>query len=391
MLALRVLELLLASRLAAAAASTCSATQSCPQSSPCCQSGSCGTGTSCLTGCDPISSYSAEACVAIPICESTNYTFSTGLDRIRSSENWNGDASLVDWVSTGTVVPTSDGNIALTLSESDGGSVLSLARALWYGDVAATFKTGRWAGVVTAYITFSGTKDEIDWEFPGDNTTFGQTNYYFEGNTANYTHGGTATFSDSYSNFHTFGIHWTPTLLSWTVDSVVVRTVLQNSTWNSVTLTYEFPQSPSNIQFGLWAAGEKGEDAGTIEWGGGLVNWTSSDYTPNGYFSIEVQSVNVTCYDQGLGTGSSYVWGANSTLNVPAVFISNASTQIFSIESTGYNLSAGATSADMTATNGTLVGVSASISSSGSRAGEEMGRNGAVLLLLAAFAAQWVV
>lgn len=98
------------------------------------------------------------ACVAIPICESTNYTFSTGLDRIRSSENWNGDASLVDWVSTGTVVPTSDGNIALTLSESDGGSVLSLARALWYGDVAATFKTGRWAGVVTAYITFSGTK-----------------------------------------------------------------------------------------------------------------------------------------------------------------------------------------------------------------------------------------
>lgn len=160
----------------------------------------------------------------------------------------------------------------------------------------------------------------------------------------------------------------------------------------------------------------------------------ASDYTPNGYFSIEVQSVNVTCYDQGLGTGSSCefpssggsscgqklmrrstdVWGANSTLNVPAVFISNASTQIFSfvslfihprhtrlallttvcttsIESTGYNLSAGATSADMTATNGTLVGVSASISSSGSRAGEEMGRNGAVLLLLAAFAAQWVV
>jgi Glycosyl hydrolases family 16 len=28
-------------------------------------------------------------------------------------------------------------------------------------------KTGRWAGVVTAFITMSDAKDEIDWEFTG--------------------------------------------------------------------------------------------------------------------------------------------------------------------------------------------------------------------------------
>lgn len=28
-------------------------------------------------------------------------------------------------------------------------------------------KTGRWAGVVAAFITMSDAKDEIDWEFPG--------------------------------------------------------------------------------------------------------------------------------------------------------------------------------------------------------------------------------
>jgi beta-glucanase (GH16 family) len=42
-------------------------------------------------------------------------------------------------------------------------------------------KTGRWAGVVTAFITMSNVKDEIDWEFPGNATTQGQTNYFWQG------------------------------------------------------------------------------------------------------------------------------------------------------------------------------------------------------------------
>ena len=42
-------------------------------------------------------------------------------------------------------------------------------------------KTGRWAGVVTASITMSSIKDEIDWEFPGNQTTQGQTNYFWQG------------------------------------------------------------------------------------------------------------------------------------------------------------------------------------------------------------------
>lgn len=42
-------------------------------------------------------------------------------------------------------------------------------------------KTGRWAGVVTAFITMSDIKDEIDWEFPGAKTTQGQSNYFWQG------------------------------------------------------------------------------------------------------------------------------------------------------------------------------------------------------------------
>lgn len=42
-------------------------------------------------------------------------------------------------------------------------------------------KTGRWGGVVTAFITMSDIKDEIDWEFPGAQTSEGQTNYFWQG------------------------------------------------------------------------------------------------------------------------------------------------------------------------------------------------------------------
>lgn len=42
-------------------------------------------------------------------------------------------------------------------------------------------KTGRWGGVVTAFITMSPIKDEIDWEWPGAKTTEAQSNYFWQG------------------------------------------------------------------------------------------------------------------------------------------------------------------------------------------------------------------
>ena len=48
-------------------------------------------------------------------------------------------------------------------------------------DSPSLVKTGRWAGVVAAFITMSSIKDEIDWEFPGNATTQGQTNYFWQG------------------------------------------------------------------------------------------------------------------------------------------------------------------------------------------------------------------
>lgn len=89
-----------------------------------------------------------------------------------------------DWViEKGDVVNlnSTEGELALLLTQTNGGTKIASTRYLHYGTVTTTLKTGRWAGVVTAFITMSNIKDEIDWEFPGAMTTQGQTNYFWQG------------------------------------------------------------------------------------------------------------------------------------------------------------------------------------------------------------------
>lgn len=68
-------------------------------------------------------------------------------------------------------------------------------------------KTGRWGGVVTAFITMSDVKDEIDWEFPGSQTTQGQSNYFWQGVIPTPTDGAThGNLTDTFSNFHEYTV-----------------------------------------------------------------------------------------------------------------------------------------------------------------------------------------
>lgn len=72
-------------------------------------------------------------------------------------------------------------NLLLTMEKGSVGTVLSSTRYVWYGKIGATLKTSRGAGVVSAFILFSGVKDEIDYEWVGVDLGHVQTNYYFQG------------------------------------------------------------------------------------------------------------------------------------------------------------------------------------------------------------------
>lgn len=144
--------------------------------------GECGVGAYCLGGCDPIYSNSLDSCVPAPVCKSSDYKLDS-LDGITPNTEYLGDPSSSQWVSSGTPKVFED-QVVLTLSEdgqSASGTVLASTSYVWYGQIEATVKSSRGAGIVSAFILLSDVKDEIDFEFIGVDLTNVQSNYYFQG------------------------------------------------------------------------------------------------------------------------------------------------------------------------------------------------------------------
>jgi hypothetical protein len=77
----------------------------------------------------------------------------------------------IDFVLNSGNISIVNSSLALYLTEDNGGTRISSTRYVHYGKMTArskqelnSVKTGRWAGVVAAFITMSDMKDEIDWE-----------------------------------------------------------------------------------------------------------------------------------------------------------------------------------------------------------------------------------
>ncbi|KAI0300140.1 glycoside hydrolase family 16 protein, partial [Multifurca ochricompacta] len=322
-------------------------TNLCPVSAPCCSPfGFCGDGVFCLGGCNPFASNSLSSCRPSPICQSATYTF-TSNSRIHSNVSlFDGNATAYDWVlNKGDIFNTnsSGGELALVLTQNNGGTRISSTRYVHYGKITATMKTGRWNGVVTAFITMSNIKDEIDWEFPGANSTTGQTNFYWQGNIPAKTQGQVESgISDTYSNYHAFTIDWQQDNLTFLVDDKVVRTVNKADVIDANGVAH-YPTTPASIQISLWPAGINTSAPGTVEWAGGMIDWQDSDYQSAGHFYALVKSVEVQCNDPVPPSPNvtSYIYGANSSALTPDIIFSNQSallngTRCFSFLSTTF-------------------------------------------------------
>jgi len=310
----------------------CNITNTCPTSAPCCSEfGFCGTGTFCLGGCDPLASNTLQSCMPNPVCENAYHTFADFSRVLSNSTLYTGNATRYDWsVDQGQIINTnsSGGELALILSEQNGGTRVSSTRYIHYGQITTRLKTGRWAGVVTAFITMSGIKDEIDWEFPGNKTTQGQTNFFWQGVIPSATAGITVgNLTDTFSNYHDYTIDWTPDQLSWSVDGNVLRTVKKTDTLDSNGVAH-YPSTPARIQLSLWPAGISSMPQGTIDWSGGMIDWSDPDYQAAGHFYALVSSVNVTCADPSTPGANitSYIYGTNSSTDNPDITFSSATT-----------------------------------------------------------------
>ncbi|KAJ7100019.1 glycoside hydrolase family 16 protein [Mycena belliarum] len=313
------------------AVATCNVTTACPTSAPCCSEfGFCGsTQPFCLGGCNPLHSNKLDSCSPNPICKSAVHTFADNSHVLSNASLFDGNASAYDFIVESGNIMNTGGDLAMLLTKENGGTRISSTRYLHYGTVTARIKTGRWAGVVTAFITMSNVKDEIDWEFPGNSTTEGQSNYFWQGLVTQPNHGDiTKDLTDTFQNYHDYTIDWQPNTLTFLVDGKVVRTVKKSDlTVDGVT---QYPTTPARVQLSLWPAGTASSAAGTVQWSGGLINYNDPDYVSAGHFYALIKSINITCADPTPPGAdiTSYVYGPNSSTNTPAVLLSNTSTNL---------------------------------------------------------------
>lgn len=274
---------------------SCNATSQCPESKPCCsQYGTCGTGSYCLGGCDIRYSFNLTACMPMPRMSKLKESFDD-IDHIEKQTQYLGNASEADWVYTG-YIDSHDDALLLQMPNGSTGTVVSSTKYFWYGKVGATMKSSRDRGVITAFITFSDVQDEIDYEFIGYNLTNPQSNYYAKG-ILNYTNVRNSSTSDTFSNWHYYEIDWQEDKIVWSIDGDKVRTLNRADTYNDTTDRYDFPQTPSRLQFSLWPGGSNLNGLGTIEWAGGAIDWDSQDIQDYGYYYAYVKNVTIEPYD----------------------------------------------------------------------------------------------
>ncbi|KAF8815739.1 glycoside hydrolase family 16 protein [Phlegmacium glaucopus] len=328
-----VLPALLAVLAGTVDATNCNATTPCPASAPCCSEfGFCGTDYFCLGGCNPFASNSLDSCKPSPICQDATHTFADQSRILSNNTLFNGNASAYDWVVSQGSAINSDGDLGLILTQTNGGTRLSSTRYVYYGTITAKLKTSRWAGVVTAFITMSDVKDEIDWEFPGAAISQGQSNYFWQGVIPNKTDGAThGNLADTFGNYHEYTINWQPDSLQFSIDGSVVRTINKAQTIDSAGIPH-YPSTPARIQLSLWPAGIASSPKGTVDWAGGMIDWNDPDYQSTGHFYARINSVSVKCANSPSAPANSnitsYIYGGNasSNHNIPTVLFSNRTT-----------------------------------------------------------------
>lgn len=199
----------------------------------------------------------------------------------------------------------SNGNIDFT----DEGAKLSIKKKLdsptlqskfyiFFGVVESHVKMAKGGGIVSSVVLQSDDLDEIDWEWVGYNTTGVQTNYYGKGNDSAYDNGGNHDVLNADTEFHNYTTYWTKEKIEWWIDQELVRTLKYEDALDGK----NFPQTPSNVRYGIWPAGDSGNAQGTIDWAGGVVDYDAGPYT------MVIEKVRV----QDFASGKEYEYTDNS-------------------------------------------------------------------------------
>lgn len=175
----------------------------------------------------------------------------------------------------GEVKFDSTNGMLMTMKKRGDNPTIQLDFYILFGRVEVVLKAAKGTGIISLFYLQLDDLDEIDIElFGGDSYEF-QSNYFSKGNTKTYDRGQYhPTLPLPVDNFHTYTIDWTPDALTWSLDGNVVRTLPSDNPQG-------YPQTPMQIIAGVWAGGDPDNAQGTIEWAGGLTDFSEAPFTMN--------------------------------------------------------------------------------------------------------------
>jgi beta-glucanase (GH16 family) len=166
------------------------------------------------------------------------------------------------------------------------GTRISTTRYIQYGKISAKFRSSSMPGSVTAFITMSEVKDEIDWEILGANPHSAETNVFYRGIPEYSIHGTRVDGPFISSGYNIFTIDWRPDQIIWSINNRPVRILKKAESTSKMIGPNErwFPTTPSQVQFSIW-------DAGNNEWAKGPIKWGNQNHV-----SAALEYIDIYCY-----------------------------------------------------------------------------------------------
>ncbi|RYP36514.1 hypothetical protein DL767_003337 [Monosporascus sp. MG133] len=168
----------------------------------------------------------------------------------------------------------------------------------FWGKTEVILKASPGQGIVSSIVWMSDLLDEVDWEFLGGQPLNASTNYFGKGEPDFRNAGYHLVEGGVQDDYHNYTSVWTKDQLDWYIDGNLVRTLLAKDANN----TRNYPQTPMKLSLGIWAGGDPDLPQGTIDWAGGLTDFSKGPY------SMYVKSAHVEDYS----TGKEYIYTDHS-------------------------------------------------------------------------------
>ncbi|KAM3469478.1 hypothetical protein MY5147_007024 [Beauveria neobassiana] len=165
---------------------------------------------------------------------------------------------------------------------------LQSREAIFFGRLEVVMQAAPGKGVITSIVLLSDDLDEIDLEAVGSDTARIQSNTFSRGDSTRHDLLGYLPVADTTAAAgHTYTVDWTTERIEFAVDGVVQRTLRRAD------IPDRYPESPMRVKLGAWVAGYEGNAPGTIEWAGGVADFS------RGAAEAVFERVTVTDYAGG--------------------------------------------------------------------------------------------